>query len=325
MDDWKPTASIDVIRERSRIIQQIRQSFLDSDYFEVNTPILSLEAVIDAHLDPLQLNDSQDRNWYLQTSPEAMMKRLMAFGADRIFQFCHAFRNDEVGRLHNPEFIMLEWYAKGDPYHQQMEFVERFVRQVIEKYRPDFASTEFHTWTYEEVFEKAIGQGILDCSAADLAAIAVRHQVSIPDGMDNADIDDWRNLLLSALVEPLIKQNSAVLIHDYPASQAALAKVRSDNPPVAERFELYLEGIEICNGYHELTDANELRNRCKVQNQHRVRLGKEEIPIPDKLLAAMDQGLPDCAGVALGIDRLVMVALQLQDISDVIAFPQDRA
>lgn len=325
MVEWKPTASLDVLRKRSLMIQSLRELFYANGYWEVETPIVSQETVIDAHLDPMTYRDSRNEQRFLQTSPEAAMKRLLSAGADRIFQISRTFREGETGRLHNTEFSMLEWYALGQSHTDQMHWVEQLVKKVVGGFQPKFKSTRFLSWSYDEAFEKAIGQKILGCDTGQLMEIAKNHNVTVPDGMNSAYLDDWRNLLLSAVVEPRIKKEQAVFIYDYPASQAALARVRNETPPVAERFELYINGIEICNGYNELTDAAELRQRCRDQNQQRTRLGKDDLPIPIRLLASMDAGLPTCSGVALGIDRLVMVALQLEDIAEVIPFPYDRA
>lgn len=324
MKDWQPTAKVETLRRRAKLIAEIRTFFTANNYWEVETPLASSETVVDAHIEPFELPVDKSP-LFLQTSPEAGMKRLLAAGADRIFQITRAFRSGEAGRRHNPEYTILEWYAVGEDHFQQMEFTERLVRFVFQKTDHPLPESSFPRWTYDWAFEEAIGQKVITCGIEELQKIASAHAIEIPIGMQDSPIDDWRNLLLSHLVEPALEQQPAVFLYDYPASQAALAKVRRESPAVAERFELYLSGVEICNGYHELTGADELRRRADEQNAIRVAAGGRKLPAPSRLLSAMDAGLPDCSGVAVGVDRLIMQVLGLASIADVTAFPIDRA
>ena len=319
-----PTATIETLQQRARLIASIRAFFVENGYWECETPILSGEVVIDANLDPFVTHNSNGKTLYLQTSPEAGMKRLLAAGADAIFQITRTFRRDESGQLHNPEFTMLEWYRGGDDHHAQMDFVEKLMRCVC----PQTSSEPFERLTYDEAFERFAGRRVLHLDASQLKQLAAERNVAVPDGMSTDDRDPWLNLLLAELVEPHLGKEAPQFVYDYPASQAALATVRSstDNqPPVAERFELYDRGIEICNGYHELTDPDELSRREAEERRRSTSTTIQNFPEPSLLKDAMRYGLPDCSGVALGLDRLIMLTLGCEQISEVLAFPIDRA
>lgn len=319
-----PTATIETLKQRAGLIAAVRAFFVANGYWECETPILSHEVVIDANLDPFVTHNSNGRTLYLQTSPEAGMKRLLSAGADAIFQISRTFRRGESGRLHNPEFTMLEWYRVGDDHHAQMDFVEKLVRRVC----PRESSEPFERLTYNEAFERFAGQRVLHLTVAELKELAAKRNVTVPDGMSTNDCDPWLNLLLAELVEPNLGREAPQFVYDYPASQAALATVRANTdclPAVAERFELYDRGIEICNGYHELTDPDELSRREGEERRRSERATIESFPEPLLLKEAMRHGLPDCSGVALGLDRLIMLTLGCEQISDVLAFPIDRA
>ena len=351
---YLPTASLDTLWLRSQALAAVRAFFHAHGYWEVETPILSHDTAVDLHLEPFVIQReptthvtqqeagvSSGKELYLQTSPEFGMKRLLAAGARTIYQITRAFRCDEVGRHHNPEFTMVEWYRVEDTHDDQMDFVEQLVchvsREVAELRRPsDVSSGEpidsdsaltrpFCRLTYDEAFERHAGTRVLTLSPTELAELARRHQVAVPPSLSADDADEWMNLLLADLVAPNLGRPNPEFLCDYPASQAALAKVRGGSLPVAERFELYMRGIEICNGYHELTDAAELRVRIRAQTAARSSAGRRPLPQDNRLLDAMEAGLPPCAGVALGFDRLLMLALGLPSIADVLAFPFDRA
>ena len=262
------------------------------------------------------------------------MKRLLASGAQAIFQVTRSIRRGESGRLHNPEFTIVEWYRVGDSYIEQMDFTEQLVRAVytagkrlsLESAASDRAERPFERVTYDDVFEQFAGSRVLGLSAVELANLARQEGLAIPRSMSADDRDGWLNLLLAELVEPHLGKQSPQFLMDYPDTQAALSLVRNDDPPLAERFELYDQGIELCNGYTELTDADELARRRSRELKMRAAAGKPPIASDPGLLdQAMRHGLPACSGVALGFDRLVMRSLGLSDIADVIAFPMDRA
>ena len=323
--DHGPTASLDVLRERAELLTAVRQYFRDKGYWEVETPILSHDVVVDAHLDPFVVEEP-GREFFLQTSPEFGMKRLLAAGADAIFQITRAFRRNERGRLHNPEFTIVEWYRVGDSYHHQMAEVEGLVRSVLNSSgcssSGELRDTAFARLTYDDAFHRAIGCGVLEKSPAQLLGLASQHKVTIPSGLDINDRDSLLNLLLAELVEPTLGKTQPEFLYDYPASQAALARSRDE---IAERFELYIDGIELCNGYQELTDADELASRNLRQAEVRTVNGHRQLPVRSRLIDAMHTGLPDCSGVAMGFDRLAMIALRAESIDDVIPFPFERA
>ncbi len=348
--DFLPTASLINLRHRARLTSVARQFFVEHGFWEVETPILSSEMVLDAWLEPFVAGWLTDASrWttggeprYLQTSPEAHMKRLLTAGAEAIFQFSRVFRNGERGRRHNPEFTMLEWYRVGDDHHRQMDFVERLVRTVLIDAigLRDLSSTlprsaaalnidqPFHRLAYDDAFERFAGQQVLERPASELAALAERNQLHPPESLAENDRDGWLNFLLAELIEPHLGRDRPTFLHDYPASQAALARVSPSSPGrplTAERFELYIDGVELCNGYHELTDAEALRQRMTEQAALRAAAGLRPIPASGRLLAAQTAGLPASSGVALGFDRLVMLALGAEALADVIAFPFDRA
>lgn len=330
-ENWQPTASIEALKFRAELLRAVRAFFHDEGYFEVETPLVSKEIINDAHIEPIAFNNSHEE-LFLQTSPEAGMKRLLAAGAEKIFQVTKSFRGEEVGRLHNPEFTMIEWYAVGTNHHDQMEWTQNLIHHVQSASRPVNSKVKWNQLpntipilSYDSAFEQAIGVTVLDKPTSHLIELAKQQSITIPEGLPLQDRDSWLNLLLSECVEPKLKQKQAVFLCDYPASQSALAKVRTGNPPIAERFELYLDGIEICNGYNELTDSRELEVRMKSQNDIRKNEGRRTLPPPNQLINAMKAGLPDCSGVALGFDRLAMIAGGFASISEIIPFPQNRA
>lgn len=331
MSDFRPTATLDALKLRAKALAFTRQFFDEAGYFEVDTPTLSHERVIDPNIEPFVVPWSANERLYLQTSPEFAMKRLLASGADAIFQLGKVFRHGELGRLHNPEFTMLEWYKVGDTHHEQMNFVETFVAafaaEVIQLCsaapRPSpLAPCPFERLTYDQAFERHAGSNVLARPTDEIVALARRLGVSAPDSLLPDDRDGWLNLLLAERVEPHLGHERPTFVFDYPASQAALAQVRGEGQTaVAERFELYVHGIELCNGYHELTNADELRARIR----HDAAVSEKFIPEPIRLLAAMESGLPACSGVALGFDRLLMISLGQHSVQQVIPFPFEIA
>ncbi|MDP6469318.1 MAG: EF-P lysine aminoacylase EpmA [Pirellulaceae bacterium] len=324
MSDFAPTASWERLRRRAALLHRLRTFFNERGFLEVETPILSADTVVDRHLDPMQLlsptcNDAASvKPMWLQTSPEFGMKRMLASGAEAIYQVTRAFRHDEQGSLHNPEFTIAEWYRVGDGLQAGMDLLAELAGTLL-------ATSGVNKVTYGEAFQRYAG---VDPHRADLSALyeaAASHGIAIPAGYENADRDHWLDLLLVSCVEQHLGRDAPTIVYDYPASQAMLAGVRDGDPPVAERFELYVDGVELANGYHELLDAAELRRRNARANEQRRADGKPLLPESIRLLAAMDHGLPACCGVALGFDRLVMAATGARDIREVIAFPFDRA
>ena len=329
--DFRPSATLDVLRLRAKLLAFTRRFFDEAGYFEVDTPILSHERVIDPNIEPFVVPWSASERLFLQTSPEFAMKRLLAAGAEAIYQLGKVFRHGELGRLHNPEFTMLEWYRVGTTHHEQMDFVEKFVTVFASEVgqqsssSPQFSTINpqpFERLTYDQAFERHAGSKVLTRPTDEIVALARRLGVSAPESLLPEDRDGWLNLLLAERIEPHLGHDRPTFVFDYPASQAALACVRGEGQTaVAERFELYVHGIELCNGYHELTDAAALRARIRRD----ASASEKFIPEPVRLLAAMDSGLPACSGVALGFDRLLMLSLGRDSIRQVIPFPFEIA
>lgn len=332
------------------MLRATRQYFDRAGYFEVDTPLLSADVVIDAWIEPIVAEWRSDPgNWqhvsgeprYLQTSPEFAMKRLLAAGARSIYQLGKVFRNGEVGRRHNPEFTMLEWYRVGDDLDAQMQFTEDYVTELAEQACTDEGWPEparqqvltsgfragFERLTYERAFERFTGVSVLQEPVTALHALARSAGLVAPPTLEPDDKDGWLNWLLAELIEPQLGRVRPTFLYDYPATQSALAKTatRPDGVVVARRFELYIHGMELCNGYHELIDPQELRRRNAEQSRIRAAAGSRPLPGDSRLLDAMDAGLPASAGVALGFDRLCMWLLGTTELRDVIPFPWDRA
>lgn len=309
---------------RAELLRRTRAFFDDRGFIEVETPLLSADTVIDRHLDPLASVMPDDprqpdrgRRFWLQTSPEFAMKRLMAAGGEAIFQITRAFRAAETGRLHNSEFTIVEWYRKGDSMTDGMDLLSELAVELLDT-RPA------ERIRYRDAFLLATNIDPLVSQVVDFRRAAKAHQLTVPDGFGD-DRDNWLDYLMSELVSPNLGRNRPAIVYDFPASQAMLAKLRPENPPVAERFELFFRGIELANGYHELLDANELRQRNELTNAKRVADGRTPLPAESRLLAAMESGLPSCTGLALGFDRVVMLAAGASSLEEVVAFPIDRA
>lgn len=301
------------------LLQQLRRFFDQRDFFEVETPLLSSDTVVDRHLYPIQVDRQQitgqqadaQKVVFLQTSPEFAMKRLLAVGADAIYQICKSFRAGETGSRHNPEFTMLEWYRVGDDMQHAMQLLEELIQSILDTKPASRIS-------YRTAFLNATG---LDPFTASIDQLANQSQLK-----SELDRDEHLNVILSRDVEPRLGIEAPEVLYHYPASQAALAKTRlADGIEVAERFEIYYRGVELANGYHELLDPDELVVRNERTNQQRVADGQPALPTDSHLLAAMRSGMPACAGVALGVDRLLMLTSQEDCIENVIAFSFDRA
>lgn len=327
MVDWRPSATLEVLELRARILERIRAFFARHGVLEVETPYLSPAAATDPHLASLATRYTgpgypSGIALYLHTSPEFAMKRLLAAGSGSIYQICKVFRDGERGWLHNPEFTLLEWYRIGADHHALMDEVAQLVAEALAGWRTLGPAEKL---SYREAFLGHAGIDPHTADGGDFARVARAHGLSIPCGLAEGDLDGWRDLLLTHLVEPHLGRGQPTFIYDYPASQAALARVRGTNPPLAERFECYLDGIELANGFRELTDPLEQRRRFERDLARRQEQGLPAVPMDERLLAALEAGLPDCAGVALGVDRLVMLAAGAGAIEEVLAFPLGRA
>lgn len=317
---WRPGASLAVMQQRARMLAQLRAFFAQRDVLEVETPILQRHAVTDVHIDSLDV-PLTGSNAYLHTSPEYPMKRLLAAGSGAIYQVCKVFRAGEAGRNHNPEFTLLEWYRPGFEHHELMDELDQLIRQLLVG---SLILDETIKLSYRQLFQQYLTFDPFSCSVEDLQQQARQQQVDI---VNNADLDrnGWLDMLLTHVIEPQLPLNRPVFIYDYPASQGALARLQQqDDITVASRFELYINGLELANGYHELLDADEQRQRFERDQQQRRQQGRFVPGIDEKLLAALEHGLPDCAGVALGLDRLLMLACGKDDIRDVLSFSNER-
>ncbi|MDL2197929.1 EF-P lysine aminoacylase EpmA [Halopseudomonas aestusnigri] len=316
---WQPSSTIDALRRRAGIINRIREFFAERGVLEVDTPSLSHAAVSDPFLHPFATEyvpegGGQAAMLYLHTSPEYPMKRLLAAGSGAIWQLCKVYRNGEIGRRHNPEFSMLEWYRPGFDHHQLMDEVDALVRAVL-------AGESARRVTYAAVFAEHTGLDIHQCSDADLQRLAAARC----GFQGELSRDGYLNLLFSECVEPRLQ--APTMVYAFPASQAALARVveGDDRVPSAARFEMFVKGMELANGYFELTDADEQLRRFEADQAQREALGIAALPIDMPLVDALRSGMPSCAGVALGVDRLVMLALGASTIGEVIAFDTQRA
>jgi len=324
-DSFGPTASLATLKLRADLLRRLRAFFDSRNFLEVETPLLSADTVVDRHLDPLPVtlfddpcDPSVGRTMWLQTSPEFAMKRLLTAGATAIYQVTRSFRGGERGSLHNPEFTIVEWYRLGDALDAGMHLLAELAEELL-----DVRAVE--RLTYRDAFLAHVGIDPHTATCETLVEAARERNLSSPTGLASEDRDGWLDLLLVECVEPHLGREAPTILYDYPASQAALARVRDDDPAVAERFELYVRGIELANGYHELVDPEVLRQRNQAANRQRTAEGKYPLPEESRLLSAMQQGLPPCAGVALGFDRLVMLGAGVTDISQAMAFPIDRA
>jgi len=317
--DSKPTASWDALRLRAALLRKLREFFDDRGFLEVETPILSADTVVDRHLDPFVTSvPGKPGKLWLQTSPEFAMKRMLATGAGPIYQVTRSFRRGELGPLHNPEFTIVEWYQPGDGMAEGMQLTSDLCEALLDRGPADRVS-------YAEAFEKHAGLNPHTAETSALIAKTKEHGIVPPASLSKEDRDGWLDLLLVERVQPHLGVDCPVLLFDYPASQASLARVRQDDPPVAERFELFVGGIELANGYHELLDPAELEDRNRCANAQRIEDGKDPLPEQSRLLEAMRAGLPPSVGVALGFDRVVMLAAGAKNLSEVMAFPFDRA
>jgi lysyl-tRNA synthetase class 2 len=328
--DYRPTAPWKNLRVRAELLDLVRQFFRQRGFLEVETPLLSADTVVDRHIDPLGVDVPSPHGrpgsavaMWLQTSPEFAMKRLLAAldtpdAPQAIYQIARAFRSGERGPLHHPEFTLVEWYRVGDDMHSGMDLLSQLCAAVLKT--PPAAAT-----TYRDAFERYAGIDPLRAPVEALRCMAERAGIGASDSFAAADRDAWLDLLWSQCVQPHLGHDRPVIVYHYPASQAALARLAEDDPAVAERFELFVAGVELANGYHELLDADVLLARTRTANAARIAAGKQPLKEHSRLLDALRAGLPPCSGAALGFDRLVMLATGATSLDEVVAFPIERA
>ncbi len=316
-----------MLRLRAELLARIRDWFRSQDVLEVDTPVLSHYAATEPAIEPFQTGfcgpgSPHGQRLYLHTSPEYFMKRLLAAGSGPVYQVSHVFRNGELGRRHNPEFSMLEWYRPGMDYLTLMDEVDTMLATILDGL-VDYRSAQrlgYRQWWLEHTG--------LDPWTDEVSAFrdfAERELGPAPAGMQHAGLEPWLDLLVSHWLEPRLP-SGAVFIHDYPPGQAALARLRTDGElQVAERFELYIDGMEVANGFQELTDAGEQSERLEQDNRTRAAAGDSSLPVDPLFLNALVAGMPDTAGVALGLERLIMYAGALDDIDSAMPFSFSRA
>ena len=317
MTDWRPAASISTLEVRATMLRAAREYFVATRAVEVETPTLARAAVSDIHLQSIEARAVGQRR-FLPTSPEYWMKRLLAAGSGDLWQICRAYRDGELGRMHNPEFTLIEWYRIGIDHHALMSDVERLIAAML----PSTLHIErCERLTYREAVQLHAG---IDAFADAMPVLVARLEsanIEVPKDV-RSDRDACLDLIVATLVGPRLGHDRLTFVYDYPASQAALARVRGE---VASRFEAYLNGIELANGFHELADAAEQRQRFESDLAKRKRRGLPGNPLDEAFLDALTHGLPECSGVALGFDRLVMCATGATHIDEVLAFPFGRA
>jgi lysyl-tRNA synthetase class 2 len=312
---WRPSASVDSLRKRAEIISQIRAFFTTRGYLEVETPIMGRFGVTDVYLRNIKAI-FRDEPYCLQTSPEYHMKRMLAADSGPIFQLARVFRDDELGRWHNPEFTLLEWYQLDIDHHALMDEMNALLQHVLNT--PTMIKK-----TYQAAFKDACGLDPLSASILQFQQVLAEFNLQNVLPATEQDRDQYLFLLMSHVVEPaLAKEQSPIAVFDFPVSQASLAQIKHG---VAERFEVYYRGVELANGFHELTDVELQRERFDHDIQLRRKHGLESSFADEYLLAALQHGLPSCSGVALGVDRLVALAFEQSSIAEVLSFDFGRA
>ncbi len=323
---WQPSCSLQAIAERARLNGHIRRFFGVRGVMEVETPLLGSRSVTDPALHAFTTSfklpgQRQGRSLFLQTSPEFAMKRLLAAGSGSIYQICKAFRNEESGRHHNPEFTLLEWYRVGFSLDELIGEVESLVAELAPKECALFIPERL---TYVEAFIRYLDVHPLDSSLEALAGIAAARNVSEAAQLCGEDRSVWLDLLFSYFVQPRLGQQRLTSVYRYPALLPSLARICPDDECFVERVEIFLSGVELGNGFHELADTEEQEVRFQRDLRQRETQG---LPLPEtdeRLLAALRHGLPDCSGIAIGLDRLLMALAQRHSLAEILAFPLDQ-
>ena len=310
---WQPTAALKTLKERARILQSIRAFFDQRNVLEVETPVISRAAITDPQIESFSTQFHQ-KDFYLHTSPEFYMKRLLASGSGDIYQIVKVFRDDENGKNHNPEFTMLEWYRLGFNHHQLMDEMELLLSRLMIK-----GKIKFQRLSYQQAFINQFEIDPFDSDVFQLKQVAERFNIETPQGMDD-DRDMWLDWLMVEKIAADFPKDIFTFLYDYPASQASLARLDKEDSRKANRFELFFGELELANGFYELTDADEQAKRFDNDNIVRQQRGQKLMPIDECLLDALKSGLPECSGVAIGIDRLLMVLMGAEHINEVISF-----
>ncbi len=325
---WRTTVNKSTMLERALMLKNIRAFFDARGVLEVETPLLSQYSTTDLHLSSLQ-SRFRDQSCYLNTSPEYAMKRLLAGWKKPIYQICKAFRDDELGPNHNPEFTMLEWYQPDYDAKQLMAQLAELVTNLWQSLKNSaVGNVQFESISYQQAFVDFVGINPHHTTSAECYQIAKLNNIEIPQGLGLTDeVNNWLDWLLTQQVLPAFNTKGFTFLYDYPAAQCALAKITKNEQqaPVAKRFELFFGELELANGFHELTDADEQLQRFKQENEARKRAGLDCGHIDENFIAALRSGLPECSGVAVGLDRLLMVLAKAAHIEQVISFPWGKA
>ncbi|MBE9547773.1 MAG: EF-P lysine aminoacylase GenX [Proteobacteria bacterium] len=318
---WKPVAKIEILRQRALLLAATRKFFEPRNVLEVETPILSRAGNPDPNIQSFITAGEQPA--YLRTSPEFPLKRLLAAGYGDCYELGKVFRHAESGQFHNPEFTMLEWYRNGWSWRDLAREVIELIHFVSAKVNTPHLSLWPQNWlSYQDLFINSVQLDPITAGDAEFMALIKKLKIHAPAEMQR---DEWLDFIMSVIIQPGLPRDSITIIHDFPTSQAALAKLNPDNPETALRFEVYLGQRELANGYQELTDAVELEKRFLRDNQQRIKRGLPEVVLDQNLITAQKQGLPECAGVALGFDRLLMAITGCEQISSCISFDASRA
>lgn len=315
-ETWRPSASTEALRKRAHLLDELRAWMRGQNVLEVETPLLSRAGSPELHLDSLHVSQAfpDGASGWLGTSPEFHLKRLLAAGAGDVYGVTRVFRAGEAGRWHNPEFTLVEWYRRGANLARLMDDIEALLEHLLP---PGLAPGRPERIGYREAFVRHAG---LDPFAASLRELQDR-----AGDAREADRDTLLDRIAGLVVYPALGAGRISLIHDFPASQASLARIRPGDPPLAERVETLVAGVELVNGFVELGDAGEQRRRFEADLAARREQGRDCPPLDERFLAALEAELPDCAGAALGFDRLAALALGAAGIAEIMAFPQDRA
>ncbi len=324
-EDWRPSASLHNLRLRAQVLNHIREFFANRDVLEVETPLLGSSINPDPNIDCFTTTyvgpqAAQGMDLYLQSSPEFAMKRLLSAGSGPIYQICKAFRQGERGRLHNPEFTILEWYRPGFDLNSLIAEIEAL---LLSLFAPKRRLEPSQIVSYQEAFRNTLAIDPLQASAEELAGCARHHGVDV-HGLHTEDRDAWLDVLMSHCVQPHLGRNRLTFVSEYPVSQAALARINPNNHQTALRFELFFDGIELANGFQELTDAGEQRQRFQMELAQRAHQNQTQPPLDEYFLEALENGMPECSGVALGLDRVIMILAQATALSEIMAFPLER-
>lgn len=319
--DWQPSAKLKTLQIRAQILADIRKYFAENEVLEVETPILSQATSTDPNIESFRSTYygpgyAQGRDVYLHTSPEFAMKRLLAAGSGAIYQLCKVFRQGELGNMHNPEFTLLEWYRPGFGQYDLMAEIEDLLTLLLTPYI-ELKTTE--TISYQQAFFNKLSIDPLSASIDDLRECAIQNGLKVSLS-DQQDTDFFLDYLLSQKVQPGLGQQCLTFLVDFPASQSSLACINPHNPQVSERFELFLHGVELANGYHELANAHQQYGRMQQEILRRKIQKKHLVPIDDRFMAALTHGLPNCSGVAVGIDRLILLILKTKKLGDTLSF-----